>query len=212
MKQIKIFKENVTEKTINSFLKKTNGDIVNYNPIIIEWEIIDEIILPSITCKGVSTETTFSADNMGYDTPMDSITVRYNSVLFFGDKIVFLNNLTEVLEIYPAKDNLNRTYYVVYNYNNEIRLIVDRIDYEPYYEGNLLSYLEGTQIYPVENFIGYNRRTQALERIGNGVVESNNKISESNIESANIMAGALNNIANTNKQIHNGKMHSKIII
>jgi hypothetical protein len=80
-KQVKIFKENTTEKTINNFLKKTNGSIVNYSPIIVEWELVDEIILPSITCKGVSVETTFSADNNRYDTPMDSITVRYLSLI-----------------------------------------------------------------------------------------------------------------------------------
>jgi hypothetical protein len=210
-KQIKVFKENTTDKTINNFLKKTNGKIVNYSPIIVEWELIDEIIVPSITCKGVSVETTFSADNTKYDESMNSITVRYNSVLFFGDKIVFLNNLSEVLEIHYERDNLNRTYYIVYGYNGTTRLMVDYIDYERYYDGSLLGYLEQKQIYPVDSFVGYNRRTQMLEVIGKGTIQSNNNIAESNIKSAHIIAGGLHNIANTNKRVHNGKMQRKIV-
>jgi hypothetical protein len=210
MKQIKIFKENSSEKTINNFLKKTNGNIVNYSPIIVEWELIDEIILPSVTCKGVSVQTIFSADNNRYDESMDSITVRYNSVLFFGDKVVFLNNLSEVLEIYYERDNLDRRYYAVYKSNGDIRLIVDKIDYNPYC-GELLDYLEENQIYPVENFIGYNRRTQMLEMIGKETVKSNNNIAESNVKSAYIIGGALNHIANASKSVHNAKMGRKLV-
>lgn len=214
MKQIKVFKT-INQSNINKFLKETNGAIVSYNPIIIEYELNDKKVLPTVTHKGYGFLIEVKSDISLYDwgAKLETMKPVYcNEVLFFSEKIVFLSDGIERFSI-ETKETWRGAVHEAYlkDSNKPIYVDIILINERPISLGSIPEFLNEINVPAVENHIAYNERTKLYEYVGKLKSKAIVKNGELIKEGLNDIAGGIRSISNMNKRIHNAKMNRKKI-
>lgn len=191
IKQIKIFEE-YNQRKINAFLKKNGGNIVNYNPIVIEYDLIEDtsyIKIPNVTYSGVGVLLKAYPNFHCYDNDgegMHYIETMINEVLFFANEIVFLADTEPIMKWFTKNDVLYDS-----KYDEIFHADIIEINGKSVNSKNLTDILIANNIAPKEYHIGYNTRTQFFNRLGKAV--ENVAISINN--HGNKVEHGLNNIA-----------------
>lgn len=204
MIQIKIFKNNTSDKTVNKFLLKNGGKIVDYNPIIVEYEIDDNIELPSVTLSGIPSTIQMSRENC--DTSY-MVEINFNRVLFFGSKILFLSGLNEV-----AKFDFNRKLLINKDGLNLIsNIYISDSDYaKPFISTDtspfrLVNSLQELGLSISDSHIAYDKRNNIFKDISLNINKLGNDINYglNNVANATVQASYIN--SEMNRKLHNSK-------
>lgn len=202
MIQIKTFKSGVSEKLVNKFLVKHGGKIVSYSPIIVEYDVIDEVELPSITLSGLPSTIEMRRENCDTEYSVD---INFNKVLFFGNKVVFISGLKEVAEFEFNRGLLKNQ--EGFNYISNIYVCNE--DYDKSYittdtsPQRLLSSLQEIGLSIVDTHIAYDKRTKffkdisiSIDKLADCTIKGLDNLSKATITSSYINS-------DMNRRIHN---------
>ncbi len=105
--QIKTFKEGTLDNTINEFLQEHGGVIKNYSPVVIEYELKEEIPLFEYTLN----KLTFGSKYIGYSNFVGGLNVYYwsreycnrysaieaNQIIMSNENIIFTNEYDNLI-------------------------------------------------------------------------------------------------------------------
>lgn len=205
MKKIKIFKE-LNEKSINSFIEKTNGVIVNYNPIVVEYFDGEVMSNPSVSMSGFPVEIEIYRTNSDIDF---NKTITFNRFLVFGNKVVFLNDLKEVSSItfYGKTFKLDNNQYIDTLYLCDYKIEL----FSVYSIKELINSLQSLGMVIENNHIQYNERTKSFLYISNSIQDYTKQSKENYDILSKATSGVGISISDALTKIHNSNMNcSKI--